>query len=443
MTRRPPKAREKKLTEEQVEVIDSIDGRRVSSRDSFDLGICTPTPPEIEEDVNILSASSLEESFLLDSILELESSARTSKRRRQPKIMADGLPAIIIPPVRSKSLCSMSEQISSQGLLINTSHLVQRDPEVLILCPVNVDDNPAIKNHSASSMISLSSDCENSPLLPKTSTNHMAWNFDSGVVNLAAETPCFGSISRVIESLNVLDHNISNTHITSNEVASISRRIDFIDSLPTLVTDSGDMAVSDDVIFSTSEAHVVNVGDTSSNISEVACQSPFMYSTPVLEGIVNGVHNSVRPVLSSTLHTILSLASGGHTNGELNPVMAAIDSGNAIPLTPMAYNCGSNIGEVASSSTTRNNSEPGTFFLQANHNSGSGFLELSNADWKKVIEDSSDKSVKVNNWARHKFDSWRVFMGMSIERKIEEILYSELGGLIANFFLMCCKTNGE
>lgn len=75
----------------------------------------------------------------------------------------------------------------------------------------------------------------------------------------------------------------------------------------------------------------------------------------------------------STLHTRRTLinlnpASGGHMSGVLNPVIAAIGSGNAIPLTLMAYNCGSNISEVASSSTVRNNYEPCISSLQANHN---------------------------------------------------------------------------
>ena len=34
-------------------------------------------------------------------------------------------------------------------------------------------------------------------------------------------------------------------------------------------------------------------------------------------------------------------------------------------------------------------------------------------------------------------------MRMSTEQKIEEILYSELGGLLPKFLLMCCKCNGE
>jgi len=70
MTHKPRKPREKKLTEErlQVEAIGSIDGRHVSSRDSFDLGICIPTLPEIEGNVNILSASSLEEDFFYQTL---------------------------------------------------------------------------------------------------------------------------------------------------------------------------------------------------------------------------------------------------------------------------------------------------------------------------------------------------------------------------------------
>ena len=183
MTRKPlhlQKPKEKKLTDEhsQVAAIGSIDlgGRCVSSRllqDTFDLGICTPTPPEIEGDVNNPLACTLDVS---DSLLEVESSARTSKRRRQPKIMADGLPAIIVPPVRSKSLCSMSEPINSQGLLINTSHFVQRDPEVIILHQKSVEANldNSTKNHSASPMISLSSDCESSLVQSKASGNHAA-----------------------------------------------------------------------------------------------------------------------------------------------------------------------------------------------------------------------------------------------------------------------------
>lgn len=52
-------------------------------------------------------------------------------------------------------------------------------------------------------------------------------------------------------------------------------------------------------------------------------------------------------------------------------------------------------------------------------------------------------SVKVNIWARNKFDLWRVSKGMSTERKLGEILYPEVGALLVKFFLMCCKCNGE
>ena len=91
-------------------------------------------------------------------------------------------------------------------------------------------------------------------------------------------------------------------------------------------------------------------------------------------------------------------ASGGHASvasGVINSI-ASIDTGNATPSMPMNYNCGSNVGELASSIRGQNNSELGASSVQTKHNSGSGFLELSDADWRKVTEDTSDKSIKVN-----------------------------------------------
>ena len=208
----------------------------------------------------------------------------------------------------------------------------------------------------------------------------MAKEFNSdGIVDLSTKTPSFGSISRVIESLHVSDHDTSGVNFTPTEIdLSCSRQIDFTNNLLLLVIDNRSLAVSNDIVFSTLEVHDVQAPE--SNSSDVASQ-----------------------------------------------------------ILVTNQSCGSK----ASSSRARSNFEHGTSSLQPKQNSGIGFLELSDANWRKVIEDTSDKSIKVNNWARNKFDSWRIFMGMSTEWKIEEIQYPELGGLVAKFLLMCCKCNGE
>jgi hypothetical protein len=77
-----------------------------------------------------------------------------------------------------------------------------------------------------------------------------------------------------------------------------------------------------------------------------------------------------------------------------------------------------------------------------NHPCNKGFLPISEVDWKVTVEDAGQNSLKNNNWARNKFDSWRVFMGLSVDVKLEDLDLKEFGNQLSQFFLMVCKSNG-
>ena len=71
------------------------------------------------------------------------------------------------------------------------------------------------------------------------------------------------------------------------------------------------------------------------------------------------------------------------------------------------------------------------------------FLPVSDTEWKKVTEAQDENRKKNNEWAKNKFGSWRVFMGIDTSKTIEVLTYDEFRELLLKFFLAVCKSSSK
>jgi len=85
-----------------------------------------------------------------------------------------------------------------------------------------------------------------------------------------------------------------------------------------------------------------------------------------------------------------------------------------------------------------------------NHGEMAGILaEI--GDFTSLMEDPCGKSEQEmenaslgnDNWARNRFNNWRIAQGLNDTRRIEDIPFPELGTLLSKFFMQVCNMSGK
>jgi hypothetical protein len=85
-----------------------------------------------------------------------------------------------------------------------------------------------------------------------------------------------------------------------------------------------------------------------------------------------------------------------------------------------------------------------------NHGETAGILaEI--GDFTSLMEDPCGKSEQEmenaslgnDNWARNRFNNWRIAQGLNDTRRIEDIPFPELGTLLSKFFMQVCNMSGK
>ena len=71
------------------------------------------------------------------------------------------------------------------------------------------------------------------------------------------------------------------------------------------------------------------------------------------------------------------------------------------------------------------------------------FLPLDGFLFEKVCSIDESKSINIERWATHWFNSWQKLVGLSIELSIVNLPLKEFVDLLTKFFLYLLKDNGE
>jgi hypothetical protein len=329
--------------------------------------------------------------------------ARSSKRRKNLKLMADGVPAVYIPPIRplrsnngrsrAKQISANTSHIDTDNMLIDTSNSART-----IECSLIPNQPVKVGEANLFSDSQVEADFAGKIALPQTQASVSGTEHLESVVHL--------------EDLHHTGSRVPTTR--SNLAVRLLPPIET--SQCTQIDGSSDNLqppVASNVLLSTADVADVQVSEHIEVAIDVCSEPVDLSSNLQTTNAISVQHDEICNVASTS--ATIPVVFESH-----EPIVVSRSS--IVPVLPI----------IAPAIATSNN-----------HPCNQGFLPISEVDWKATVEDAGQNSLKNNNWACNKFDSWHVFMGLSVDVKLEDLDLKEFGNQLSRFFLMVCKSNSQ